>query len=131
LVVIGEASGPIGSDSPGEAGQQCSVRLANEVVEHLNTEPPDAVVRSRLRCECGDAGCKACVDITHSEYEAVRAYGSHFVIKPDHENSENSAVLHENARFAVIDVVAANDRYEVLACNPRHAWSDVQVRKPE
>jgi hypothetical protein len=131
LVVIGEALGPIDPDSPGEAGQQCSVRRANEAVEHVNMAPPEAVVRSLLRCECGDPACNACVDMTHTEYEAVRAYGSHFVITPDHENSENSAVLRENARFAVIDVVAADARYEVLACNPRHAWSDVQVRKPE
>jgi hypothetical protein len=31
-------------------------------------------------------------------------------------------VLSENAHFAVIDVVAGDDRYQVLACNPRHAW---------
>ena len=129
--MIGEGSGPIGPDSSGEAGQQCTVRLANEAVEHSNMAPPYAVVRAPLRCECGDAACEACVDITHTEYETVRAYGSHFVIKPDHENSENSAVLSENARFAVIDVVAADARYDVLACNPRHAWSDVQDRKPE
>ena len=71
------------------------------------------------------------MDVSHSEYEAVRAYGSHFVIKPNHENSENASVLRENARFAVIDVVAGDVRYQVLARNPRHAWIDARDRSAE
>jgi len=125
LVMVGEALGPIGPPFASEAVQQCTVRIANESAEHLNMTPLQDV-RSALRCECGDPGCRACVDITHSEYEAVRAYGSHFVIKPDHENSENTAVLRENTRFAVIDVVAGDVRYHVRACNPRHSWIDVR-----
>jgi hypothetical protein len=30
--------------------------------------------------------------------------------------------LSENARFAVIDVVGGDARYQVLAKNPRHKW---------
>lgn len=117
--MIGELVYP---DAGGEPEQQCAVRRANEAAEHLNMAPPVVATRSALRCECGDPGCEACVDITHTEYEAVRAYGSHFLIMKDHENSENSTVLRENARFAVIDVVAGDARHHVRACNPRHDW---------
>ena len=105
-----------------EAEQQCAVRVSNEALERLNMHPGGDAVRTPLRCECGDPDCSVCVEITHTEYEAVRDYGSHFVIKPNHENPENASVLSENARFAVIDVVVADARYRVLACNPRHAW---------
>jgi hypothetical protein len=109
-----------------EAEQQCAVRAANEVLERRNMAPRGAAARMLLRCECGDPNCMVCVDITHTEYEAVRDYGSHFVITPNHENSENTSVLHENARFAVIDVVAGDARYRVMARNPRHAWVDAR-----
>jgi hypothetical protein len=62
------------------------------------------------------------VALTRVEYEAVRSYGSHFAIDLDHENPENACVLHENARFSVIDVIARVERHEALARNPRHAW---------
>ena len=65
------------------------------------------------------------------EYEAVRAYGSHFLIALNHENPENTWVLSENARFAVIDVVGGDERYRVMARNPRHAWVDVPDRSAE
>ncbi len=68
--------------------------------------------------------------MTHAEYEAVRAYGSRFLIEPNHENPESSWVLCENARFAVIDVVAGDALYHVLARNPRHAWTDERESSP-
>jgi hypothetical protein len=109
--------------------QQCASRDANEAVERMNTTRTDER-RVALRCECGDPTCVRAVEVTHAEYEAVRAYGSRFLIEPNHENPESSWVLCENARFAVIDVVAGDARYHVLARNPRHAWSDVVESSP-
>jgi hypothetical protein len=112
-----------------EAAQQCASRDANETAERANTTRTSAQ-RVALRCECGAPTCLAAVEMTHAEYEAVRAYGSHFLIERNHENPENSCVLSENARFAVIDVVAGDARYHVLAQNPRHAWTDVGESSP-
>jgi hypothetical protein len=112
-----------GRHAPREAAQQCASRTANEAVERLNTSRGTAA-RSPLGCECGDSGCRVTLELTHDEYEAVRAYGSHFLIERDHENPESSWVVSENARFTVIDVVAGDARYHVLARNPRHAWTD-------
>jgi hypothetical protein len=108
--------------APQETEVQCLVRDENEMVERGNDTLTCGVVRETLRCECGDASCQARVVLTHAEYEAVRAYGSRFLINVNHENPENTWVLSENARFAVIDVVARDERYQVLGRNPRHAW---------
>ena len=59
----------------------------------------------------------------------MRDYGSRFVVSVDHENPENSWVLSENARFAVIDVVGGDARYAVLARNPRHDWVEARDRR--
>jgi hypothetical protein len=118
-----------GSRAPREAAQQCAIREANEAVERSTMS--DSPERMALRCECGDATCVAAVELTHGEYEAVRAYGSRFLIEPNHENPESSWVLSEDARFAVIDVVAGDARSHVLARNPRHAWTDVRDRSVE
>jgi hypothetical protein len=114
----------IGPHALREAEQQCLVRDANETAEHLNVTLITGAKRATLRCECGDPACLARVSLTHAEYEAVRAYGSRFVIGLDHENPESACVLSENARFGVIDVVAGDARYQVLTRNPRHAWVD-------
>ena len=114
--------------APLEVIQQCLVRDANEITERGNCALAGDPVRCALRCECGDPTCELPVEATHAEYEAVRAYGSHFMIRLDHENPESSWVLCENARFAVIDVVAGAARYHVLARNPRHAWTDAHDR---
>lgn len=108
--------------APREAEQQCVVREANEAISVIHVALAAGAERLALRCECGDAGCVACVSLTPAEYEAVRAYGSHFAVGVNHENPENACVLRENAHFEVIDVIAGDSRYHVLARNPRHAW---------
>jgi len=101
---------------------QCTARDENEAVERSNDRLTVGASRQALQCECGDAGCDVRLTLTHAEYEDVRAYGSRFVITVNHENPENTAVLSENARFAVVDVVAGVERHEARGRNPRHAW---------
>jgi hypothetical protein len=120
--------GQIGARAPQEAEQQCLVRESNEAAERLNVALAIDVARAALRCECGDEACLAPVSLTHAEYEAVRAYGSRFVIGINHENPESSWVLSENPRFAVIDVVAGDARYQVLARNPRSTMAEARER---
>jgi hypothetical protein len=119
-----EAPDQIGPRAPPDAAQHSLVRSANEaVMRNLSAAAAGGLIATR--CECGDAACEELVQVTHEEYEAVRSYGSHFVIRLNHENPESSWVLRENERFAVIDVVVGDARYQVLARNPRHAWVDV------
>ena len=109
-----------------DAAHQCLVRDANETAERQNAALAAGANRAALRCECGDERCLAPVCPTHCEYEAVRFYGSRFVIGLNHENPETAWVLSENPRFAVIDVVAGDARYQVLARNPRNARGEAR-----
>jgi hypothetical protein len=101
---------------------QCTAREENEAVECLNDALAIGATREALQCECGDPACHVRLTLSHAEYEDVRAYGSRFLININHENPESTAVLSENARFAVVDVVAGAERHEALGRNPRHAW---------
>jgi hypothetical protein len=107
---------------PREAEQQCAVRDANEAIALLHGALASGPPHFSLRCECGDPACLACVWLTHTEYEDVRGYGSHFAVSINHENPENACVLSATPRFAVIDVMTGDSRYAVLARNARHTW---------
>jgi len=125
----------MGNDTPGQAcfcasregDQQCLIRDVNEATERLNAKLPMGTTRLGLRCECGDPGCRENVEPTFAEYEAVRSYGSHFIVQINHENPETASVIRQNEFFAVVDVVAGDARYQVLARNPRHAWVDAVI----
>jgi hypothetical protein len=117
--------------APREAALQCLIRDENEAVELVNDALELGLVRKTFRCECGDPTCQGRVVLTHLEYEAVRAYGSHLLIVLNHENPENTWVLSENPRFAVIDVVDGDERYQVMARNPRHAWVEERDRSAQ
>ena len=114
--------GQSGPSAPREAEMQCIAREENEAAERSNGALAIGAERKALQCECGDPGCDVRLALTHAEYEDVRAYGSRFLINLNHENPENTVVLSENARFAVIDVVGGVERHEVLERNPRHLW---------
>ncbi len=117
-----ESRDSVGAHASRESECQCRIRDANEAAERTCASSR-AGAPMAVRCECGDPACRARVTLTRSEYEAVRAYGSRFVVGINHENPESACVLCEYAEFAVIDVVAAGARYHVLARNPRHAWT--------
>ena len=121
----------VASGRPRGVAAQCQAREANEALERRNVTAKAGVVRVALHCECGDPLCRATVAPTHSEYEAVRAFGSRFIVGVNHEDPESACVLHETSRFAVIDIVAHDPRYAALACNPRHAWVEPAPFKKE
>ena len=125
----------MGNDAPGqvcvaasrEGDQQCLIRDVNEATERLNAKLTIGRTRRELRCECGDPACRANVAPTHAEYEAVRSFGSHFIVQINHENPETASVIRQNDDFAIVDVVAGDARYQALARNPRHAWVDAVI----
>jgi hypothetical protein len=129
----------VGRNTPGRGGpgvcregyQQCLIRDANEAIERLNIKLTMGVGRLELRCECGDPACLDRVLPTHDEYEAVRAYGSRFIVHVNHENPETASVVNENVRFAIVEVVAGEARYQALARNTRHAWVDAAAPDDE
>ena len=125
----------MGNDAPGqvcvgasrEGDQQCLIRDVNEATERLNVKLTIGTARLEMRCECGDPACRANVAPTHAEYEAVRSFGSQFIVQINHENPETASVIRQNEFFAVVDVVAGDARYQALARNPRHAWVEAVI----
>ena len=56
-------------------------------------------------CECGDGTCTEPIELTRSEYEAVRAVANRFAIALNHENPESEVVIAEFLRYAVSDKI--------------------------
>ena len=57
----------------------------------------------RFVCECGNGGCMQTIELTHAEYEAVRAHARRFAIAPDHENPTVEVATSQTKRFAVAE----------------------------
>jgi hypothetical protein len=56
-------------------------------------------------CECGDGGCLQALELTHAEYEEVRAHATRFVVALDHENPEVEKIVSRNGMFAVVQTI--------------------------
>jgi hypothetical protein len=61
----------------------------------------------------------------------VRSHGSRFIVHVNHENPETASVVNENERFAIVEVVAGEARYQALARNTRHVWVDAAASDDE
>jgi hypothetical protein len=53
-------------------------------------------------CECSDDACISTIDLTRTEYEEVRADGTHFAIATNHESPDLDLVVSERVGFAII-----------------------------
>lgn len=56
-------------------------------------------------CECSDTDCAESVDLSADEYEAVRASGTRFVVKPGHQVAGIERVVEGNGRFLVVEKI--------------------------
>ena len=56
-------------------------------------------------CECSDPECFQPVEMSHGEYEAVRAHADRFVIAVGHELLEIEHIVERNERFAVVEKI--------------------------
>ncbi|MCW2999253.1 MAG: hypothetical protein JWN65_2802 [Solirubrobacterales bacterium] len=75
--------------------------------ENLAEELPDTgPYRAGFVCECSAADCRRLVDLTVTEYQAVREHPMHFLVVPGHERTD------------VEDVVGAHDGYLVVQKHP-------------
>ena len=84
-------------------------REVNERVKELN-EAFDALSRNaEWICECGNTECLEPIQMTHEEYEAVRARGGDcFFVKPDdaHVVPELENIVERHERYWVVQKIA-------------------------
>jgi hypothetical protein len=72
-------------------------------------------------CECSDGECDSMIDLTHLEYEEVRANGTHFAIATDHESPDLDLMVSERSGFAIIQKLPGLPARLANASDPRRA----------
>jgi hypothetical protein len=81
-------------------------REVNERIEELSIglagdSEPDEFLGGFV-CECGSDSCVELLNVTHSEYEAVRGDPRRFLIVPGHEDLEAERVVERYERYWVV-----------------------------
>jgi hypothetical protein len=89
-------------------------RKVNERIESVShaVAPDDAL--TEYLCECDRPDCYGRVNATRSEYEAVRAESTHFIVLPGHDDPRLERITLSNERFLVVEKqgAAAEDAEE-------------------
>src|SRR5438876_8030338 len=69
-----------------------------ESAERFDAERADFV------CECGDRTCTERIHATLDEYERARSDGTHFIVRPGHENRTVERVVERDGkRLAIVE----------------------------
>jgi hypothetical protein len=85
-----------------QARNQVVFRSINELIGDAKVSFGDGGEEIEVLCECSSA-CTQVVVLTQSEYEAVRAGPTLFVIVPSHEAPAIERVVAQSDRFAVVE----------------------------
>jgi hypothetical protein len=71
-------------------------------------------------CECADQDCTERVDASLEEYERARSDGTHFLMRPGHEDTRVERVVERRGtRLAIVDKFHAAIARAVRKLNPR------------
>ena len=89
-------------------------RKVNERIETLSQAVAEDDSMMEYLCECDRPDCYERVKATRSEYEAVRAECTHFIVLPGHEDPRVERVALSNERFVIVEKqgAAAQDAEE-------------------
>jgi hypothetical protein len=89
------------------ARNQALYREVNERVKELNEAFDALLPLGEWVCECANAECAETIELTHEEYEAVRANPTHFFVKPDepHVVPDAETVAERHERYWVVEKV--------------------------
>jgi len=93
-------------------------RKVNERIDNLSQAVAEDDSMMEYLCECDRSDCHDRVKATRSEYEAVRAESTHFIVLPGHEDSRVERVVLSNERFLVVEKQGAAAR-EAEESDPR------------
>jgi hypothetical protein len=69
-----------------------------QIAQNLGGDSPFEFV-----CECSTSGCFERLKLTLAEYERVRRDGSHFLLKPGHEDLEVELVIAVYEGYVVVE----------------------------
>ncbi len=70
-------------------------------------------------CECGRLHCTRIIQLSHEEYEAIRASSRRFAIVDGHELPEVEEVVERHDRYIVVEKTGAPEAEVVEHTDPR------------
>ena len=73
-----------------------------KINERLEAREPDSAPSLIIVCECADPDCAQRLTILHTEYDAIRAVATQFVVAHGHCNPEIESVVSRTDRFEVV-----------------------------
>jgi hypothetical protein len=113
------------------ARNKAQIRSLNERVAAIS-ETLETFGSLKFMCECGIYACKERIELTVSEYEAVRLDQAHFLVHPNHVlHALEFVVLECPESYVVVEEVnAAARRATALAADQRSA-SEELTRDPD
>ncbi len=85
-------------------------RKVNERIEALSQAVAQDDSMMEYLCECDRPDCYERVKTTRSEYEAVRAESTHFIVLAGHEDPRVERVVLSNERFLIVEKQGAAAR---------------------
>ena len=76
--------------------------------------------RAEFVCECADQECAERVAATLDEYERARADGTHFILRPGHEDTRVERVIERRgSRLAIVEKFQTSIARRVRTLDPR------------
>ena len=100
------------------ASTEALTRSLNERVAHI-FENSETFGPLNFMCECGIFDCGERIELTASEYEAIRLEPTRFFVHPDHVHYAIEFVVLEHAEsYAIVEKVGAARRL-AIATDPR------------
>ncbi len=58
-----------------------------------------------FRCECARLGCNEVIELSITEYEAVRAHPRRFIVAPGHQQPQAELVIETHPGYLVVEKV--------------------------
>jgi hypothetical protein len=71
-----------------------------EINEDIEEHSGDHIA---FRCECARLGCNQLLELSRTQYEAVRAHPRRFVVLPGHELPEAEDVVERQDEYLVVE----------------------------
>jgi len=102
------------------AMNEATFRKVNEGME-ASQEPSGLLT---FVCECGRLGCNRLIQLTRSEYEAVRASSRRFAVVDGHQIPEVEDVVEGGERYIVVEKRGKPEAEVVEHTDPRRPLDD-------
>lgn len=91
--------------------------VGREINERIEARSPFIVdgQKMSLVCECGDADCKAQIQLTPDQYDCIRQNRRTFVVLQGHESPDSDIVLDRHDEWLVVQKVPERHEYSRAA----------------